>query len=184
VAARSRLSANARAWEPVGAQTPVQMQQNWTVPTAPQLAPPPPFGAPMGQFQQEVAATVMAVKSSLECSGFDICVDLMEHGQGWLVTVKVLSHDMHRAEYMITIAKETLLMSTEESSSVKVMGYRSVPFLPTPRGFLAMLGAVPDQSQACYNAYGKGFCRRGAACRWQHPPCMKSVKVSVVCNGD
>jgi hypothetical protein len=200
VAARSRLSAKARAWEPANAtnassaacaggaasaaiaQTPVQMQQNWPVPPAPQLAST--FGDPMGQFQQDVAAVVMAVKSSLECSGFDICVDLAEHNQGWLVTVKVHSHDMHRAEYMITVAKETLLMSTDEASKVKVIGYRLVPFLPTPQGFLAMLGAVPDHSQACYDAYGKGFCRRGAACRWQHPPCMRSVKVGIVCHGN
>jgi len=169
-----------RAWEPAGAQTPVQMQQNWPAPVAPQLAPP--IADPLGQFQQEVAGTVMAVKSSLECSGFGVCVDLTEHRQGWLITVKVLSHDMHQAEYMITVAKEILLMSTEESPTVKVMGYQLVPFFPSPQGFLALLGAVPDQSQACYDAYGKGFCHRGAACCWQHPPCMRSVTVAIVCN--
>mmetsp|Transcript_20787 Transcript_20787/g.64950 ORF Transcript_20787/g.64950 Transcript_20787/m.64950 type:complete len:276 (-) Transcript_20787:60-887(-) len=160
-ASRSPLSAKAKAWQP-------------SVLKACQVD-----GA-LGWFHHEAAEAVAAVKTALETSGYWVGIEAIEHGQGWIIMAQVQPEDMHRAEYLLKLAKEALLGTTEQSSSVKVMGYRQAPFLPLPQGFTASLGAVQDASQACYDAYGKGFCRRGCACRWEHPSCVRSVKVVVL----
>lgn len=103
-------------------------------------------------------------------------VQCVEEGiEGWAITIEVRAEDMQRTECLLTLAKEALLENAERGA--KVVGHRWTPFLLFPQGFIAMLGFVQDESKACYDAYGKGFCRRGGSCRWQHPPCTKAVKV-------
>jgi len=133
-----------------------------------------------GKFRKQCGQVVNDVKVALEGCTRALNVEVSNQDQSWFISVHVVAEDLRRTEYVMRIAKEALLETTRNSSSVKVMGHRLTPFLPAPRGFMATLGAVQNESKACYDAYGKGFCHRGSGCRWQHPPCMGSVSVTIV----
>lgn len=189
-APRSRLNAKAQAWQPgaAAAAPPVLVTQPGGMvcqPLQANVAPfqplqPNPVHGAFGMFNHHTGEVVAVMKAALEtcpCANF---VEAAQHAQGWTVSVHVNAEELIRTEYILRIAKESLLNSTSKNAFVKVMGERLTPFLPAPQGFMATLGAVVDSSKACYDAYGKGFCRRGHACRWQHPPCMGSIQVLVV----
>mmetsp|Transcript_86730 Transcript_86730/g.273627 ORF Transcript_86730/g.273627 Transcript_86730/m.273627 type:complete len:384 (+) Transcript_86730:133-1284(+) len=189
---RSRLSPKAEAWVPGAKQERPEIlvtRPGGTWNPSPSQQAPLPFqsfvqpavddGAPT-QFFQEALQAVSTVKAALQSWPCSRNLEVTGHAQGWIICIKVRAEDVPRAEYILKMAKEHLLWSTNDSPSLRVIGHRLAPFVSSPLSFTATLGAVLDDSKACYEAYGKGFCRRGHACRWQHPPCTKSIQVAVV----
>lgn len=188
-APRSPLNSKARAWQPYAAPGPQLLllppggvMPHFVQPSAPPLQPmrPDKLNTIVAKFNSQASCAVSLVKAALE--GFSCVVDvqIVEEGvECWAFTIKVRAEDMQRTEYVLTLAKEALLENAEKTPCVKVVGHRLAPFLPFPHGFVATLGFVQDESKACYDAYGRGFCRRGCSCRWQHPPCGRSIRVVV-----
>merc|ERR1719203_546357 len=97
---------------------------------------------------------------------------------GWALFVRIRFEDTLHTETLLTLGKESLLRAAEGSKSLYVLGYKGRPFQPQPSGFVATLGGMEDESQACWGMYEYGCCRQGGTCRWQHP--AHTVPISVV----
>jgi len=191
----------AAPWSPSSAKA--QARQPCTTPGR-QLPPPPPAGvAPqfaqlkvpvpplqpcqafelyeiIHKFNRQVSCTVSSIKAALGGCSRVLAIQCVEEGiEGWALTIEVGAEDLQHTEYLLSLAKKALLANTNKAPCVMVMGHRSMPFRPFPQGFVATLGFVQNKSKACYEAYGKGYCHRGGFCRWQHPPCKRSIKVAL-----
>ena len=130
-------------------------------------------------FHKASAAIVATVKAALAQSTLVESVEALEGGRGWTVAVRVALKNISVYETILTTAKEALLKAADASAGAFVMGFHRAPFLSMPGGFSALLGVTEDKSLACWDAFGRGMCLRGSACKWQHPQALMPVSVFV-----
>jgi len=71
------------------------------------------------------------------------------------------------------ISKAALLEAAASTQSVYILGYEATPFedIVGSTGFAGTLAITPNtcQFRACWGTLKKGFCPRGAKCKWWHP---------------
>lgn len=170
---RSPLSSKAQAWKPMAKKAGVSPHQATTA---------------FGTFRlsamfvlQEVAA--MARQFSF-CSAAEVCW----HGgpsssSGCTLQAMISSEHMLSSERLATAAKEAIFASTAQACGVHLLGGKRTPFTPTPQGFVAVLGSVPDTGRKCKNLYDCGFCKYGRQCRHQHPSSTISLNFVIVAAG-
>lgn len=126
-------------------------------------------------------AAKSAVYDSVNCY---VAVDITSERQGpqgevWTFAVWLRPEDARCKDEVLKSAKDALMGAAETSESVYVAGYMNKPFTLTENGFSGTLVGMYDESKACWDAFAKGFCRRGGICRWQHPVCNVAVNVEV-----
>jgi len=132
-----------------------------------------------GELLRQLTVVVAAAAAALAGSDYIKCAKTTEGPRGWSIVAKIAAEDAHRKEAALAAAREALLQAARQSSCVYVLGHRAQPFLSTPVGFASSLGAVADESKACWSMINQGFCRKGCACRWEHPACQTTVNVMV-----
>jgi hypothetical protein len=96
------------------------------------------------------------------------------------LTLMIAVEACQPVEQVLTQAKHAIFTSVAEVPRLYVMGQRLSPFVQTSQGFAVMVGIVEDPNQACWDAFGKGFCARGTTCHWQHPKLMTHININVV----
>jgi hypothetical protein len=134
-------------------------------------------------FKQEVADLAMTMCHSLLAKlGDNTCVDQVEavkenDGQGWTIEVTSKEESSPYKEYVLGLAKSALFSTTSVSDTVYILGYAAQPFVSKSQGFVAILGDMQDDTQACWDMYSKGKCSRDCVCRWQHPECYMPINV-------
>jgi hypothetical protein len=116
-------------------------------------------------------------KEALEQSGLAHHVEIQNDGAGWFINIQVKHTD--NTQRILSIAKNMLLQATSASTCTYVLGYKNRPWALQPFGFTAALGAMRDESQACWDAYGKGRCRDAMTCKYAHPCCVMHASVAV-----
>lgn len=128
-------------------------------------------------FGQEAARMVTIMKKAVEESELAWQVEVVNQASGWFISIQ-MNEESH-TEQVRTIAKQALLDAALESSCTYVLGYLSKPFVATPDGFTATLGAMRDESLACWDVYRKGVCRSAGQCGCLHPRCMMQLNVTL-----
>lgn len=91
---------------------------------------------------------------------------------GTTMVVATSSHSCPDVTWLLTMVKDTLLHSAEESQNTYIMGYGAQPFNNLDSlSFSANIACVPaaHRDTACWDTYEKGFCPRCNSCRWDHP---------------
>lgn len=135
----------------------------------------------IGEFKQDMANLAMAMTASLEECPYADKVEAFKDKdhQGWTVEVTPKEELKSHKDYLLMLAKNIMFTVTERSNNAYIMGYAKQPFIPTSRGFVAMIGDVQDESATCWDLFSEGTCCRGCSCRWQHPECLMPVNVVV-----
>lgn len=128
-------------------------------------------------FGQEAARMVTALKKAVDESELAWEVEVVNQASGWFISVQV--KEVSVSDKVATIAKEALLHSASNSSCTYVLGYLRQPFTCRPNGFNATLGAMRDETQACWATYEKGFCRHPGCCKYLHPRCTMQLNVEL-----
>mmetsp|Transcript_114460 Transcript_114460/g.296542 ORF Transcript_114460/g.296542 Transcript_114460/m.296542 type:complete len:329 (+) Transcript_114460:161-1147(+) len=147
-------------------------------PAATAVAAAPAALAP-GELLRQLTVIVAAAAAALaDCSHIK-SAKTTEGPRGWSIVAKIAAEDAHHKEAALDVAREALLQAARHSNCVYVLGHRAQPFLSTPVGFASSIGAVADESKACWSMINQGFCRKGCACRWDHPACQTTVNVMV-----
>mmetsp|Transcript_56466 Transcript_56466/g.104553 ORF Transcript_56466/g.104553 Transcript_56466/m.104553 type:complete len:300 (+) Transcript_56466:253-1152(+) len=118
-------------------------------------------------------------REALSRTGYTAMVEMNAGTNGWSVVAWVLPQFLCFVDIILTEAKNALLQGAAESKSIFVIGYDAWPFLQTPYGFSAVLGAMEDERQACWDFFSTGTCSRQGKCRWRHPVCKRPVEVEV-----
>jgi len=176
---RAKLKSTARSFEPTPmVEMPIPIEPTIVVmpcvATAPVTVPFPP-GA-RRSFAEIVAAGLQVLRSSENVQ----TAEVQETGTGWTLTCSMLPSRMqHFAEISDRVGK-TLLEAAAKSENIYVVGYENAPFvefLDRP-GFSTQLALVQDEESACWDLLAGGYCRRGCACRWQHPTWQVTVDVN------
>jgi len=127
-------------------------------------------------FAQVVAAGLAALKS---CSATDV----NEHASGWTLHGYVQPELMYQSQNGLSLVQDSMMQAAQNSENVYLVGYEAEPFQPMQQGemgFTAKLVIVADESSACWDHVGKGFCRRGCACRWMHPQWEVDISVQMM----
>mmetsp|Transcript_10799 Transcript_10799/g.27922 ORF Transcript_10799/g.27922 Transcript_10799/m.27922 type:complete len:328 (-) Transcript_10799:157-1140(-) len=127
----------------------------------------------------QLAVVVAAMAAALSGCEHVKSAKTTQGARGWSVVAKVAAEDSKHKESALEAAREALLQAARASGCVYVLGHRAEPFLSTPVGFAASLGMVADDSTACWSMINQGFCRRGCACRFQHPLHQTTINVMV-----
>lgn len=149
---RSKLTSEAEAWEPSTGQD-----------------------ALFQEFLQEASQIVMSAQAAVEADGRASFVQAMTSWEGMCLRIFV----PRACDDILEVAKAALLSAADLSSNTYVLGYGGNPFVLQQHGFSASMGALRDESKACWETYRYGLCRRGCQCRWEHPPFVASVSVTV-----
>uniref|UniRef100_A0A7S2LD71 C3H1-type domain-containing protein n=1 Tax=Zooxanthella nutricula TaxID=1333877 RepID=A0A7S2LD71_9DINO len=167
---RQRLNSKAQAWTPGGASA---MQPRGGAAGLSSMQ----IGAFLQQFAALVSAAAAAVQQAL--GGAD--VQASDGPSGLAIVVQLpLAEFQQRRDEALAFARQALLQAARAAGNkVHVLGSMGNPFVATPFGCSAMLGAVADEKQACWDSLAHGYCHRGHACRWQHPLCRSTVNIMV-----
>lgn len=134
--------------------------------------------APVDLLRQ-LAMVVAAVSAAISGTGHVKSAKATEGPRGWSIIAKISAEDAEHKEAALNAARDALLRAAKDSGAVYVLGHKAEPFLSTPVGFAASLGTVADDGAACWNMINQGFCRRGTACRFEHPAHQTTVNVMV-----
>lgn len=163
---RAALKSTARSFEP----TPVAIQIS---PVAVAISMPPEARR---SFAEVVAAGLQALRSSEHVESAEV----QEVGNGWSLTCAVLPSNMQHFQETVDLVGKALLEAAEGSENVYVVGYEKMPFIGfvDRQGFSAQLALVRDEAAACWDLLAGGYCRRGTACRWQHPSWQVNIEVT------
>lgn len=133
-------------------------------------------------FSPQAEQLVEVVRVALMQAGAALLVGDVEAtpgAQGWTVSAQILPEGWGWRERLLSVAKEALLRSAEQSESVYVLGYAAKPFTSTPLGFAATLAGIEDESKTCWWHVAKLSCRKGEKCTWQHPKFMVQIWVNI-----
>lgn len=160
----SRLNSKAQAWTPGG---------------------PPPPQQPLAEGSRQIAAVVMTAASIISQAFHYAEVEASEGPAGWSIVLGIPVETIQDVRnHVLNFACKAILQAvgSPSASGIHVLGCKSTPFVMTHFGCSAMLGAVFDEKQACWDLLAQGFCHRGHACRWQHPMCRSAVNILVDCS--
>jgi len=132
-------------------------------------------------FKQEVADVALAVTAELESCTYADKVETFKDksGQGWTIEVLPKEELKPHKEYLVSLAKNLLFSATSNSNNVYIMGYSAKPFVEKSQGFVTVLGAMQDESKACWDFYSKGACSRSCECRWEHAECLMPINIVI-----
>mmetsp|Transcript_23420 Transcript_23420/g.66284 ORF Transcript_23420/g.66284 Transcript_23420/m.66284 type:complete len:301 (-) Transcript_23420:238-1140(-) len=161
---RQRLKLNSKA-------------QAWT----PEASAVSHHSATVGFIIQQIAAVVAATVGALQQGLATAAVEASEGPAGWslVVTVPLAEFQQQREQVLANACQALLGAACSRGGGVHVLGSMATPFIATPFGCSAMLGAVADENKACWDAVACGFCHRGRNCRWEHPICRVTVNIMV-----
>lgn len=155
-----------------------QAGDSGTPPAAPREREASTVRAPTAaDFLRQVAGVAAAIGAALVVSGCAAAARAAEGPCGWSVIVSLNSQDARLKQQALAVAKDTLLSHAVKAGCVFVMGRRTKPFVATPRGFAAVLCAMPDVRRACWGMFSRGCCRRGPECHWDHPAMLTVMEV-------
>lgn len=143
--------------------------------------PRPPIGV---VFQQEVFAMVEEVAGVLRhlecCAQAEVRMESSSSDQGVCTLVAtVIPERLHTVEQLTQAAKEAVYSRTSRSRGVCLIGFKKMPFTPTPEGFTAQFGTVSPKRQACRQLYTDGRCKYMESCFWRHPVSLVSLNFVV-----
>lgn len=154
---RAKLSSNAEAW-----------------------APPVPMQDPgLTEFLGEVAQVQHLAMAAAEADQRVARVDSVSTWEGLCIRIHPREGQSDEGEALLAIVQAAMLQAADLSKCAYVLGYGGAPFTAVPGGFSLTIGALWDESRACWDTYRWGACRRGCGCRWQHPPYMAPLQVLV-----
>jgi len=135
----------------------------------------------VADFKQDMANMAMAVTATLEQCDYTDTVEAHKDKdcQGWTIEVMPKEELKAHKDYLLSLAKNTLFAATSCSENSYIMSYATQPFVSKADGFVAMIGDMQDEDQACWDFYSQGVCTRGCACHWEHPQCFMPVNIVV-----
>lgn len=151
------------------------------------LVPPPAPAAAAPRdsiFGQEASSIVRALKQVVESNNAGN-VQILCQPTGWTLCVQVnreqfkMSDLQEARETVLELLKDSLFRSAEASSCAYVMGSHREPFVYEKNGWSVVLGAMVDETRACWDAYRNGFCRSRNVCKLDHPSVTVGIKVLV-----
>lgn len=104
-----------------------------------------------------------------------------ENASGWTIVGSIHSAHAAYAKRTLASAGDKMLTAAKQSSKVCMVGAEANPFTPLygGLGFGVKLAFVEDEATACWNLLGKGFCARGASCKWHHPSWEATVNIQL-----
>mmetsp|Transcript_51139 Transcript_51139/g.147577 ORF Transcript_51139/g.147577 Transcript_51139/m.147577 type:complete len:332 (-) Transcript_51139:133-1128(-) len=132
-----------------------------------------------GGFVAQLAVVIAAAAAALEGLSFIKSAKTTQGPRGSSIVAQVRKEDAGCREKALEAARDALLRAATGSTCVHILGAKAQPFMSTPVGFAAHIGAVADEGKACWSMINQGFCRRGCACRWEHPVSQTMVNVMV-----
>lgn len=181
---RQQLNPKAKAWTPVGisplsamggsSSNPVPLG-DWPLEV---LEPPATF---VREVRQQISISVSNMRASLKNNVHVARVDALKGLNFWAITVRMISAQFQQhKDTVLLVAREALLHSVQVSGCMYLIGFRTMPFIVVPHGFVTMLGGMRDPMQACWSTFETGTCcHRQTGCPWQHPVCRTVINVTV-----
>lgn len=139
---------------------------------------------PNPQFEQQVADVMAKLNLALMGSGYSDSVDIKKNDESYEIKILLPSgqeqhvKEQHEQE-ILSVAKQSLLWSAEQSSCVWVLGYKSGAFNSIAGGFEVTLAEMQDENRACWDIFERGTCSQGCSCRLQHPVSSIAATVEV-----
>jgi len=130
---------------------------------------------PAAQAMDEVSSVLRSVARAVTFSplGKVKNVQVMEGtmGSSSAINIEVMpSYVPGDAQGLCALVKSSLLDAAAQSENVYLVGYLANPFCAVGEAsFRATIAKVPDEDNACWDFYQKGFCPRPSSCRWYHP---------------
>jgi len=97
----------------------------------------------------------------------------------WSIELTPKADGRMDAEYLLNLAKNTMLSLSSQGQGVYMLGYAEKPFMPKPSGCVVVLGDMAAETHACWDFYSKGFCRKGCDCKWEHSNCCMAVSIMI-----
>jgi len=134
-------------------------------------------------FGKIVAEGLMTMRNSSLVASSEVSES--PGAEGWILTCQLRQDVEEQFTGMKTIAEQVqqaMLSAAEVSEKSYILGYEGEPFAPLGLGFQCRLTAVEDETQACWDYIGSGYCCRGYRCRWQHPIHEARVEVRIRLN--
>jgi hypothetical protein len=132
-------------------------------------------------FKLKVADLVSTVASALEKCPSCVCVETMrkEPSKCWTLELTTKAEGRVNEEYLLSVIKSTLLNHSSTSQGVYMLGYAANPFISRPNGCAVVIGNMAAETRACWDFYSKGLCRKGCACKWEHPNCSMPINIVI-----
>lgn len=179
---RQLLNPKAKAWTPTAtalgptAQGVIgRMAGDWSQ----EIAEPAP--QLMRTVRQQINLSVSTVRASLKNNNFVARVDTVKGLNFWTISVRMdPAHFNQHKDAVLAAGRAALVRSVQQSGCTYLMGYRTMPFVEVPFGFVAILGGMADPTQACWSTFETGSCQQKLeGCPWQHPVCRTVINVTV-----
>jgi len=137
-----------------------------------------PISDPLTEFAGRVTtAAVNAVEALV--TDVPISVHVLQERRGWSVIIRVRAEDMALSDSVLLCAQETIWHTTEQSGEACLLACRTNPFKAKKQGFTTSIAPLSDRSQACWEFFTTGQCRRSRHCRWEHPVRTERLRMNV-----
>lgn len=131
-------------------------------------------------FKLQVADFVSNVVLAIEQSGACALVEAKkEPSKCWTIEMTPKADGRVNEEYVLSVAKNLLHSQSSTNEGVYMLGYAAKPFMPRSNGCVVVLGDMVAETRACWDFYSKGSCRKGCACKWEHPKCSMPVNIVI-----
>lgn len=112
----------------------------------------------------ESCARVEAIKGAAKC---------------WSIELTPKADGRLNEEYLLNVAKSTMLSLSNTEQCVYMLGYAAKPFISKPNGCVVVLGDMAAEAHACWDFYSKGLCRKGCDCKWEHSNCSMPINITI-----
>lgn len=132
------------------------------------------------QFYYQCKEVLLAMKEAMEQLSFVQGVEVVIEKSKATVDAYIRPEYFDQCkEAALFKAKQALLDSAEKTKNIYSIGYLSTPFTTTPDGFFALLGYMVCIQEACWDTFCYGYCRKGDACKLQHPPFLRTAYINI-----
>jgi hypothetical protein len=142
---------------------------------------------PFTSVSSPPAELVSLIANAVEVlrSGKDILdVEVHHGGMGGTTMIMATSTCSNpNAPLILSLVKDDLLHSAEQSENSYVLGYGAQPFKNLDSlSFSCNVGCIPaaHENTACWDMYETGFCPCRATCTWDHPSDMDKMRIIVM----
>jgi hypothetical protein len=123
-------------------------------------------------------AIMASVQTQKGLSGFTVFISSDQGDKESETVLCIAQQAILRA--LCVAQQQATLRAAEQSSCVYLLGYENMPFKRVPKGFIATLAEMGNETMACWDLFARGECASGSECHLGHPASQACLMVQLV----